>query len=313
MILGLNKESKNPGSALNAHSVVPIQLGPTDPQVPLANVEHKQHRCRYDDRVWPVAPTLGIGTTSPSALLTMSGSETTTNGMNAALRLVNTSAAGGNTWILRAGAAGTSTPDGGFSIGDNSAYRLAITNTGNVGIGTTAPITTLDVAGTVRTSARLTILASDSSNTWNLDNTTGYLRLFREDLNGSNGSVKMALLNNGNVGIGTTAPAALFNVSGGASTAVMRWDSNGHYGIIQEQSDNNFLIANGGSGGMYLAGSGAVAWSSNSDLRLKHDINPLSSSLLDRILALNPVTFSLEGCQARHRSRASDRIHRAGG
>ena len=69
MILGLNKESKNPGSAFNAHSVVPIQLGPTDPQVPLATVEHKQHRCRYDDRVWPVAPTLGIGTTVPTSAL----------------------------------------------------------------------------------------------------------------------------------------------------------------------------------------------------------------------------------------------------
>ena len=73
MILGLNKESKNPGSAFNAHSVVPIQLGPTDPQVPLTNVEHKQHRCRYDDRVWPVAPTLGIGFTSPAAKLGVDG------------------------------------------------------------------------------------------------------------------------------------------------------------------------------------------------------------------------------------------------
>jgi len=92
-------------------------------------------------------------------------------------------------------------------------------------------------------------------------------------------------------GIGTTSPAALLNVSGGASNAVIRWDSNGHYGIMQQQTDNNFLIQNDGSGDMYLAGNGAVAWSSNSDLRLKHDINPLSSSVLDRILALNPVTF----------------------
>ena len=73
MSLGLHDESKKLGSALNAHSVVPIQLGPTGPQVPLANVEHKQHRCRYDDRVWPVAPTLGIGTTSPAYALDVAG------------------------------------------------------------------------------------------------------------------------------------------------------------------------------------------------------------------------------------------------
>ena len=83
-----------------------------------------------------------------------------------------------------------------------------------------------------------------------------------------------------NVGMGATAPAALFNVSGGASTAQIRWDSNGNYGIMQEQSDGILIIKNGGSGGMYLNGSGAGAWTSNSDRRLKHDIY-LSFTSLD--------------------------------
>ena len=42
---------------------------------------------------------------------------------------------------------------------------------------------------------------------------------------------------------------------------------------------------------MYLSGTGATAWTANSDRRLKHDINPLPTSTLDRIMALNPVTY----------------------
>ena len=60
---------------------------------------------------------------------------------------------------------------------------------------------------------------------------------------------------------------------------------------MQEQSDGILIIKNGGSGGMYLNGSGAGAWTSNSDRRLKHNIYPLPTSTLDRIMALNPVTY----------------------
>ena len=163
MILGLNKESKNPGSALNAHSVVPIQLGPTDPQVPLTNVEHKQHRCRYDDRVWPVAPTLGIGTTSPASLLEVGGNASvkydagtgsgnylklTLDNSNAAssktsLLLANTSAATG--WSIGSDLNGNNGDDFFVWGGGSGAARLAINSAGNVGIGTTSPAGLLDV------------------------------------------------------------------------------------------------------------------------------------------------------------------------
>jgi len=112
MILGLHDESKNLGSALNAHSVVPIQLGPTDPQVPLANVEHKQHRCRYDDRVWPVAPTLGIGTTAPGAKLEIAGTSGV-DGIKFPDGSIQTTSATGHILITHELASGT---DGGASV-----------------------------------------------------------------------------------------------------------------------------------------------------------------------------------------------------
>ena len=63
-----------------------------------------------------------------------------------------------------------------------------------------------------------------------------------------------------------------------------------YYGAIQQQTNNNLLIYNGGAGGLFLSGGGATAWTASSDRRLKHDINPLPTSTLDRIMALNPVT-----------------------
>lgn len=93
---------------------------------------------------------VGINILTPTARLTVSGADNTANGKNAAILLQNTSATVANTWNLRAGGAGTTTPDGGFSIADNSAYRLTVTSTGRVGIGTTSPAQMLDVAGNLR-------------------------------------------------------------------------------------------------------------------------------------------------------------------
>jgi hypothetical protein len=84
------------------------------------------------------AQNVGIGTASPAGKLTISGSETTFNGLNSGLQITNT-AAGGGSWYLRAGATGTSTPAGGFSIGNNAEYLLAFDNIGRLGLGTLAP------------------------------------------------------------------------------------------------------------------------------------------------------------------------------
>src|SRR5208337_3975955 len=78
---------------------------------------------------------VGIGDASPAARLTVSGPESTSSGFGSAIKLANT-ASGGANWYMRAGATGTGTPPGGFSIANDSLYALVIGSNGEVGIGT---------------------------------------------------------------------------------------------------------------------------------------------------------------------------------
>jgi hypothetical protein len=94
------------------------------------------------------AQNIGIGTNTPSAKLTVAGAETTADGQGAAIRLWNTSST--NSWYLRSGAAGTNTPNGGFSIADNSGYHFNIANGGNIGVGILPTTAKFHVNGEMR-------------------------------------------------------------------------------------------------------------------------------------------------------------------
>jgi Protein of unknown function (DUF1566) len=92
------------------------------------------------------AQNVGIGTLVPTSKLSVAGAESAANGESASIKIQNLSAPSLNAWYLRAGATGTTTPSGGFSIADNIGYRFNITNTGNIGIGTTTPSEQLTIS-----------------------------------------------------------------------------------------------------------------------------------------------------------------------
>jgi hypothetical protein len=108
----------------------------------------------------------------------------------------------------------------GFEIYDqtNTASRLAITGTGNVGIGTSSPTEKLEVSGNGTVSSRITSTNSTaqlitSGTVGQIYNTTGDLYITNGSTTGltrfaNNGVERMTIQNNGNVGIGTSTPNA---------------------------------------------------------------------------------------------------------
>jgi hypothetical protein len=81
---------------------------------------------------------------------------------------------------------------------------------GNVGIGTTAPAAKLDVVGTTRLSS-----ANGTLDSWfPFTNGNSYITGNEVILRTSNSGDNLHILNNGNVGIGTAAPAAKLDVNG---------------------------------------------------------------------------------------------------
>ncbi len=88
---------------------------------------------------------VGIGTTAPGALLEIKSPSS--NGVATKLLLTD-GAGGGKSWELQSGISTVSDAYFGIRNATDNVQALSITNTGNVGIGTTVPLTTLDVNGT---------------------------------------------------------------------------------------------------------------------------------------------------------------------
>lgn len=74
------------------------------------------------------------------------------------------------------------------------------------------------------------------------------------------------------------------------STRMLNTANNNYYWTFYIQSDNTLTLYNQSGLGPYYSYNGA-SWSHNSDLRIKRDINPISSAIND-ILKLNPVYFN---------------------
>jgi hypothetical protein len=101
-----------------------------------------------------------------------------------------------------------------------SGANIYNTNTGNVGIGTTTPTAKLDVRGGMlvdSSSGSLRIGYPSSANQWHFNTMNGGadLQLWENAVN----TVRMYFKAGGNIGIGTTAPAARLDILGG------NWDT----------------------------------------------------------------------------------------
>jgi hypothetical protein len=168
------------------------------------------------------AESLGIGTSSPDKDLTVSG-EVKITGSLPRLFFDNTSdgigeveAIGLTATDLRFGYAQDN-----IVFRSNSSERMRIDSSGNVGIGTTSPDSTLHVLSTALPQLKIdyngTYYSTISNNgTLNVvdpgtDNKWVFLR---------NGTEQMRIDSSGNVGIGTSSPAQKLHVNGGQYTGL---------------------------------------------------------------------------------------------
>ncbi|MCX6107760.1 MAG: hypothetical protein NTY08_18185, partial [Proteobacteria bacterium] len=137
-------------------------------------------------------------------------------------RIFNSNASNTNGWWL--GTGGGTVPSSSFSIADNTTYRMTFNSSGNVGIGTTAPGAKLDVDNSAAAStAAISLNSQTGQNSQLLMKINGTLKSAFTSVASDtslrinhNGSDRLTIDANGNVGIGTANPRAGLEIANGS-------------------------------------------------------------------------------------------------
>ncbi len=159
---------------------------------------------------------------------------------------------------------------------DGSPEAVTVDTTGNVGIGATGPLSLLQLS-------TKTHIFQDSFGNSNITN-NAYYDGANWKYTTSNYANLMQFEPIGQYGIYTSpSGTAGNNISW---TTVIRILNNGNVGI--GTSDPGYKLSCNGEPGA----NGYTAWTNYSDIRFKQDITPLSNHILAKVLKLNPVTFS---------------------
>ena len=211
----------------SANQLVLFQSSTT---APMAFLTNGSERMRVTS-----AGLIGIGTTSPSALLHVQAGniliKSSSDGSNGLLRIENTA---GSTAIQSY----TDVNEGWFGVVEakplsfltNNTRRMVINGAGDVGIGTASPAYKLDVNGVTRLGAGSPAILAGvggafvggqgelytvSTNTMGLGTTgAASMQLY------TNSVERMRIATSGNVGIGTSSPAVKFVVSNGGAAGL---------------------------------------------------------------------------------------------
>ena len=192
---------------------------------------------------------VGIGTTAPTSRLHVNGTGATHGEY---FRISN-----GTTQIYELQPSIYNVTNNGFGIYDvtDSAYRLVIDTSGNVGIGTTAPGYKLEVEGASGTAISIkTPWAGGAYGQLRFQTGTGNSSI-RSNVpgNSTNGldfytysgseTVKMTILGSGNVGIGTTSPFSRFQVGNNTFAGANGMYQDARVGVSNHGSLTGMMLA----------------------------------------------------------------------
>jgi hypothetical protein len=202
---------------------------------------------------------------------------------------------------------------------DTVTERMRINSSGNVGIGTSSPGAKLEVVGNIKIGGYNIIGGANNSTVGMFAgtafNTGGASIVTRGISNGFNdggiefytgsgatGSERMRITADGRIGIKTSVPTSLLTISTPGDTEnITKLTINGYgdfrgYGcIMQPNNDTNcvpFLFTNaaGTIVGSISTNASGTSFTTSSDYRLKHDVQPLTTGLAT-IAALKPSTY----------------------
>ena len=281
----------------------------------LSSIRASNERMRIDS-----IGNVGIGTTDPTSKLHISSStstDTPTAGTtNGGLFISNAS----RTYGLNLGVqnTGRSWIQGQRMDGNTSLYDLLLQPLGgNVGIGTDSPGAKLEVYGsspnilinnTTETDSGIVFTDAQAGTSQRaaikFSSADNKLKFFVND----EVAQRMVIDTAGYVGIGTTNPGKLLEVSGGANEACLRLrDTASNYWDIQNTTFGKLDFSRGGTfrmridqnGSLSLVSSTALkggggSWGTYSDERVKKDVSNYTKGL-NEILAIKPITYKYNG------------------